>query len=326
MKTILVTGGAGYIGGFMTKRLLDEGFQVLVVDNLERGHREVVDSRADLHVGNILDKQFLNSIFSRQQIDAVIHFAGYISVGESMQHPDTYFQNNTFGSLCLLEQMRMSNVKNIIFSSTAGIYGTPEQSPIKEESNQRPESPYGESKLLVEHGLSWYQKTFGINFVSLRYFNAAGAALDGSLGENHANETHIIPNVIGAAMSNNVFHMYGSDYETQDGTCVRDYVHVLDLVEAHILSLKKLEKEVGGFYYNVGTGNGYSNKQVIEAVQTVSGKEIKIVNEPRRPGDVAVLVADNTKIKNELGFNPQYSDINSIIKTAWQWHSKPVKS
>jgi UDP-glucose 4-epimerase len=322
MKNIIVTGGAGYIGSFMTKRLLDDGYQAIVIDNLERGHRESVDSRAELHVGNILDKQFLNSVFSRQQVDGVIHFAGYISVGESMQHPDSYFQNNTFGSLCLLEQMRMSKVPSIIFSSTAGIYGNPDQTPIKEESNQRPESPYGESKLLVEHGLSWYQKTFSINFASLRYFNAAGAALDGSMGENHPNETHIIPNVIQAAKLGSEFHLFGTDYPTEDGTCVRDYIHVLDLVDAHILALKKLEKESGGFYYNVGTGKGYSNKQIIDAVRRISGKEIKTVNEPRRTGDVSILVADNTKIKAETGFNPQYSDLDTIVKTAWQWHTK----
>lgn len=322
MKNILVTGGAGYIGSFMTKRLLDEGHTVTVIDTLERGHKEAVDTRATLEVGNILDKQFLSTVFAKSQFDAVIHFAGYISVGESVEHPDEYFRNNTFGSLCLLEQMKVSDVKNIIFSSTAGIYGNPTVIPIPEDHTKQPVSPYGESKLLVEHGLSWYQKTFGINFIALRYFNASGAALDGSMGENHTIESHIIPNIIRALQENKPFTLFGDNYDTKDGSCVRDYIHVLDLVEAHLLALKKLESDGGQDYYNVGTGKGYSNREVIDAVKRISGKEIAVEVKERRDGDPATLIADNSRIKNELGFAPRYSDIDTIVTSALKWQTQ----
>lgn len=322
MKNILVTGGAGYIGSFMTKRLLDEGFSVTVIDNLERGHKDLVDERAQMEVGNLLDRQFLASIFQRQQFDAVMHFAGYIAVHESMEHPDEYFRNNTFGSFTLMEQMRIFNVKRIIFSSTAGVYGTPKQVPIPEDHPKNPESPYGESKLLVEHGLAWYKRMFDINFMALRYFNAAGAALDNSIGENHPVETHLIPNIIKSIQLKQPFILYGKDYSTEDGTCVRDYIHVIDLVEAHLLALKKLESTPGEFYYNVGTGKGYSNLQVVEAVKRISGKDVQVNIEKRRLGDPEKLVADNHRIVQELGFSPKYSDLDTIISTAWKWHTK----
>lgn len=323
MKHILVTGGAGYIGSFMTKRLLDDGYSVTVLDSLDRGNKDVVDSRANLQVGNILDKQFLNAVFQQKTIDAVFHFAGYISVGESMAHPDEYFRNNTLGTLCLLDQMRVSDVKKFIFSSTAAVYGNPQIIPIPEDHPKHPENPYGESKLLVEHGLSWYQSVFGLNYVVLRYFNAAGAALDGSMGEQHSSETHIVPNVISAVRTGKPFHLFGDDYDTTDGTCVRDYVHVLDLAEAHMLALHKLEKETtSGLVYNVGTGKGYTNKELIAEVEKVSGMEIQVVIEQRRPGDAAILVADNSKIKADLGFEPKYSDLETIVTSAWKWHTK----
>jgi UDP-glucose 4-epimerase len=322
MKKILVTGGAGYIGSFMTKRLLDEGYEVTVLDNLERGRKETIDPRADLAIGNLLNTEFLANVFKNSRFDNVIHFAAFIAVSESMNNPGIYFQNNVMGSLNLLENMRQSNVKNIIFSSTAAVYGNPQRIPIPEDHPLVPESVYGESKLIVEKLLSWYYKTKGINSVALRYFNASGAAIDGSMGEKHPEETHLIPNVIAAAMHNTEFKLFGDDYPTEDGTCVRDYIHVLDLVEAHLLAMKKMESQSGSFVYNVATGTGYSNKQVVDAVKKVSGKNISIVNEPRRSGDPAVLVADNKKIKQELGFSPKHSDLETIIKTAWMWHTK----
>ncbi len=321
MKNILVTGGAGYIGSFMTRRLIDEGFGVTVVDNLERGHKEVVDNRAKFKIGDLMDPAFMNDVFSSEDFDGVIHFAGLISVGESVGKPDEYFRINTVGSLLLLEQMRMKKVNKIIFSSTAGIYGNPTKIPIPEDHPKNPESPYGMSKLLVENGLSWYSNSFGINSVSLRYFNAAGASLDGSIGENHKFETHIIPNIIYSILHNKEFTLFGEDYSTTDGTCIRDYIHVLDLVEAHLSALKKVESENGSFAYNVGTGIGYSNKEVISSVEKITGKKVNLSIKPKRKGDAEVLIADNSKIKKELNFSPKYSDLSNIIETAWKWHS-----
>lgn len=322
MKNILVTGGAGYIGSFMVKRLLDGGFSVTVIDSLERGNKDAVDRRANLQIGNLLDMSFIKNVFGKLQFDAVFHFAGYIAVGESMTVPDEYFKNNTFASFILLEQIRQHNVKNIIFSSSAGVYGNPQKIPIPEDHPKNPESPYGESKLLVENGLDWYHRVFGINAVSLRYFNAAGAALDGSLGEQHSIETHLIPNLMKSLLSGTQFTLFGDDYTTTDGTCVRDYIHVLDLVEAHLLTLKKLQNTSGNFVYNVGTGRGFTNKQVISMAERVANKKIDLVIKPRRPGDATILVADNNKIKHELGFSPKFSDLRIIVESAWKWHSK----
>ncbi|RJQ37748.1 UDP-glucose 4-epimerase GalE [Candidatus Microgenomates bacterium] len=321
---ILVNGGAGYIGSFMVRRLLDDGYEVLVADSLERGHESFLDSRSKFIKGNLLDKSFVKDLFSNNQINGVIHFAGYISMAESVENPSIYFENNVFAVLNVLEEMGKNNVKNLIFSSTAGVYGNPIKVPITEEHPKSPTNPYGESKLMVEKILSWF-KPLGINYVCLRYFNAAGASLDGLKGEDHSPETHIIPNAIASAINNAGFALYGDDYNTKDGTCVRDYVHVLDLVEAHILALKKLEKEEGGFSYNVGTGNGYSNKEVVEMVKRISGIDFKVNINNRRPGDAEVLVADVSKIKQELGFNPKYSDLETIVKTAWLWHSRNSK-
>jgi len=322
---VLVAGGAGYIGSIMTKRLLDDGYRVVVVDSLERGEKEAVDKRADFKKGNLLDKQFVSTLFSREKFDTVIHFAGYISMEESMKKPGIYFENNVLGIINVLEQMKKQDRKNFIFSSTAGIYGDPIQTPIPEDHPKNPTNPYGESKLMVERILSWYQEIHDINFISLRYFNAAGAAVDASRGEHHIPETHIIPNAIFAALHNEEFTLYGDNYETPDGTCIRDYIHVVDLVKAHVLVLKKLQVDKGGFYYNVGTGNGYSNKEVISMVEKVSQTSIKLKIEKRRHGDASVLIADPTRIKHELGFAPEYSDLETIVKTAWEWHKKNSK-
>lgn len=319
---ILVTGGAGYIGSFMVKRLLEEDFHVVVVDNLKRGNKEVVDSRASLLEGDILDKNFIGNVFRDHKFDSVIHFAGYISMKESMENPALYFENNTLGALNILEEMRKNNVEKFIFSSTAGVYGNPLETPIPESHQTIPTNPYGESKLMIEKILSWYGKIYGINYVALRYFNAAGAALNGEMGENHEPETHIIPNAIKAALNDSEFILYGDDYDTRDGTCIRDYIHVIDLIEAHILAIEKLEKEKGGFVYNVGTGKGISNKEVLDMIKKISGINFKIKISDKRPGDADVLVADQSNIKEELNFSPQYSDLETIIKTAWNWHKK----
>lgn len=322
---ILVTGGAGYIASFMTRALFDAQHEVIILDSLERGHKNLLDSRARFYRGNILDKTFLDSVFTSVKIDAVIHFAAYISMGESMKNPFMYFENNTYGTLNLLNVMQRHGVSKIIFSSTAGVYGNPVKLPIPEDHPKNPENPYGESKLMTEKILSWYQKIYGISFSALRYFNAAGAALDGSLGERHNPETHLIPNAIQAALTNSEFLLFGNDYKTPDGTCVRDYVHVFDLVQAHLLALEELNNNSGAYYYNIGTGKGYSNKEILDMVKKVSRVDFLISVKPRRSGDADELVADVTRIQSELGFKPKYSDLETIIKTAWDWHKKVIK-
>jgi len=317
---ILVTGGAGYIGSFMTKSLLDGGNQVVVLDSLERGDTHVVDTRAKLVVGDLLDKQMVRDVLSSQRFDGVIHFAGFISMGESMENPDLYFQKNTVSSLNLIEAMVQTKTNNLIFSSTAGVYGNPEQIPIMEDSPKQPQNPYGESKLMVEHMLSWFGKIHRFSYACLRYFNACGAALDGKMGENHHPETHLLPSIMKAILTNKPFTLYGNDYHTMDGTCVRDYIHVLDLVQAHTLALQKLSTDAGAYTYNVGTGKGYSNKQVMQMIEKITGKTIAVVNGSRRPGDADELVADVSRIQKELGFQTKYSDLETIVKTAWEWH------
>ncbi len=320
MKT-LVTGGAGYIGGFMTKRLLEEGHEVVVVDSLERGHKDSLDSRAKLIIGDLCEKNFVESLFENTTYDGVIHFAGYISMAESMENPYIYFHNNVLASLHLVETMVASGSNNFIFSSTAGVYGNPVKIPIPEDHPKNPENPYGESKYMVEKILSWYAKVKGLHYVALRYFNASGAALDGSMGEKHSPETHIIPNVIYAALQNTPFRLFGTDYKTPDGTCIRDYIHVLDLVEAHVLALEKIQRDSGGYVYNVGTGKGHSNREIIEMVKSISGIAFTVEDMTRRPGDADSLVADASKIQQELGFKPKYSDLKTIVESAWKWHT-----
>lgn len=318
----LVIGGAGYIGSFMTKRLLVERQEVVVLDSLERGHKEVVDKKARLIIGDIKNKPFLEKVFVEEKFDSILHFAGYISVEESTREPDKYFANNVQGTRNVLDAMVTSGTNKIIFSSSAAVYGNPTTIPIPEDHTKNPTSPYGENKLQVEELLSKYQKENGINFVALRYFNACGAALDGASGEDHKPETHIIPNTIRAAIENKPFTLFGTDYKTPDGTCVRDYIHVLDLVDAHVLALEKLQAYNGGNFYNVGTGVGHSNKEIVEMLKKISGKDFPVSYAERRLGDSDILVADPTRIKNDLGFSPQHSDLETIIKTAWSWHSQ----
>lgn len=322
---VLVTGGAGYIGSFMVKKLLDEGHIVVVADSLERGHKEKIDQRASFMQGNLLDVQFVNSLFS-QQYDAVMHFAAYIAVGESMQNPGVYFQNNVTTTVALLDAMQKAGTKHFIFSSTGTVYGTPEKLPLPEDHRKNPENPYAESKLMVERILHWYYEIYGIGYAVLRYFNAAGGALDGSMGETHSPETHLIPRAIYAALTDSEFSLFGTDYTTRDGTAIRDYIHVLDLIEAHIISLQKLQEQNGEYIYNVGTGHGSTNKEVIDMVRKVAGRDFPIVSKDRREGDVAEAVADISKIQSELHFSPQYSDLETIVKSAWKWHKSQVNS
>lgn len=319
---ILVTGGAGYIGSFMTRKLLEKGYEVVVLDTLERGQKSVVPQEAIFVQGSVGNKEVLEQLFTEHTLDGVIHFAAYISMKESMHNPYIYFDDNTHNALILLDVMQKHNIKNIIFSSTAGVYGNPTQIPIPEDHPKNPTNPYGESKLMFEKVLNWYKQIFGLNFTVLRYFNACGASLDGEYGEAHNPETHIIPCAISAVLEGRPFELFGTDYSTVDGTCVRDYIHVLDLVEAHVLALERIMRDGGGYTYNVGTGKGYSNKQVIEAIKQISGKDIEIQQKERRPGDASELVADVTNIKRDLNFNPQYSDLNTIVSSAWKWHNK----
>lgn len=318
----LVTGGAGYIGSFMVKKLLDENHEVVVVDSLERGYKDVVPSEALFIQGNLADQVFITKVLGDHEFDGVFHFAAYISVAESSELPGMYFTNNLFSTLNLLEAMRQTGTRALVFSSTAAVYGNPQQIPIPESHQKSPESPYGESKLMVEQALKWYYKSHHIRFAALRYFNACGAALDGSMGEKHEPETHIIPNAIKAAITGSEFNLFGDDYPTKDGTCVRDYIHVLDLADSHILAMKRLHDQDGFLQMNVGTGNGYSNKEIVTEVEKVSGKKINVKINSRRAGDPSELVADPTQINKVLGFTPTYSDLSTIISSAWKWHTR----
>lgn len=318
---ILVTGGAGYIGSITVKELLKKGYEVVVYDNLVYGHKEAVS--CPLIIGDLLDRDFLNKSLESEKFDGVIHFAAYTLAGESMQDPYKYFQNNILGGLNLLEFMRSKNIGNIIFSSTCAIYGNPKTFPVDENSEKKPESVYGESKLIFEKILSWYDNIYNIKHINLRYFNAAGASLDGDLGESHNPETHIIPVAIKVALGQvRQFELYGNDYDTQDGTCIRDYIHVEDLANGHILALERLSKTRQSDSFNLGTGKGYSNKEILEMVKKVSGVNFPIVVKERRFGDPPIIYANNQKVIQELEFNYRNSDLETIVKSAWEWHKK----
>ena len=318
---ILITGGAGYIGSHTAKLLQSVGHDVMVFDNLSTGYSNAVN--CPLVIGDLGDKKLLDKIFSDNDISTVIHFANSIIVEESVLYPNKYFENNVNNGRNLLDVMVAHKVNKMIYSSSAAIYGEPHYVPIDEDHPKKPVNPYGETKLMFEKILRWYSEAFGLSSVSLRYFNASGASIDDSLGENHPVETHLIPRIFRVATKEEEFlKVFGNDYPTPDGTCLRDYIHVEDLAAAHLLSLKKLESDVGLFNYNVGTGNGISVGQVVNACMEATKKMIPIEYSPRRLGDPAVLVADADKIKSELGFMAQYSDIDTIIKTAWVWHQK----
>lgn len=308
---VLVTGGSGYIGGVTIKQLEAQGWETVNFD-LKQGQ-------------DLQNKADLKKVFEDKEIKAVIHFAGFISMGESMERPYKYFVNNVFGSLNLFEAMVEAGVDKLIFSSSAGVYGNPERVPIKEEDQKNPTNPYGESKLMVEKLLAWYDRVHKVRSISLRYFNAAGATLDGKMGENHEPETHLIPNLIKAVLKKESFTLFGNDYPTDDGTCVRDYIHVVDLAQAHLLALKALMDGHQSDVYNAGTGKGYSNQEVINMVEKVSSQKVNVKVEPRRPGDADKLIADSTKLQQQLNWQAKHSDLETIITTAWKWHQHLLK-
>jgi len=318
---VLVCGGAGYIGSHMVAHLLENGNEVVVLDNFQKGHRDSLLG-GKLYEGDLRDRNILDKVFTENKIDAVIDFAADSLVGESVKEPLKYFDNNVGSVISLLNAMRDYNVKYIVFSSTAATYGEPENLPIQEGDRTFPTNPYGESKLTVEKILKWCDNAYGIKYTALRYFNAAGAHFSGKIGEDHRPETHLIPIILQVALGQREKIMvFGDDYNTEDGTCVRDYVHVSDLASAHLLALLRLQKGEESRIFNLGNGKGFSNKQVIQAVREVTGKEIKAEMAPRRAGDPATLIASSEKAVEELGWRPKYDSLNSIIKSAWLWHS-----
>lgn len=317
---ILVCGGAGYIGSHMVAELLENGEEVVVLDNLEKGHTEALLG-GKLYIGDLRDRSILDKVFTENKIDAVIDFAAYSLVGESMIEPLKYFNNNVGGTISLLEAMRDYNVKYIVFSSTAATYGEPDVVPIGEDSKTIPTNAYGESKLLVEKILRWCDHAYGIKYTTLRYFNAAGAHISGKIGEDHSPESHLIPIILDVALGNrDKIMMYGDDYDTKDGTCIRDYIHVSDLASAHSLALKRLRNGGESRIYNLGNGTGFSVKEVVEIARKVTGHPIPAEVTARRAGDPAILIASSKKAIEELGWTPKFNTIDTIIETAWNWH------
>lgn len=321
---ILVLGGAGYIGSHMVDRLIEKGDEeVVVVDNLVTGHRRAVHKKARFYEGDIADKDFMRKVFSENpEIDAIIHFAAFSLVAESVAEPLKYFDNNTAGMISLLEVMREFDVKKIVFSSTAATYGIPEEVPILETTPQNPINPYGESKLMMETIMKWTDQAYGIKFVALRYFNVAGAKPDGSIGEDHGPETHLLPIVLQVAQGKrDKLMIFGDDYQTPDGTNVRDYVHPFDLADAHLLAVDYLRSGKPSTAFNLGSSTGFSNLQIVEAARRVTGAAIPMEIAERRPGDPDTLVASSQKAREVLGWKPVFDDIDKIIETAWAWHS-----
>lgn len=322
MSNILVCGGAGYIGAHMAKWLASAGHRPTVYDNLCTGHRQAV-RWGELIVGDMLDAGALGRAFRSQRFDAVMHFCAFSLVGDSVKDPHAYYRNNVGGSLNLLSAMREAGVDKLVFSSTAAVYGMPEQSPIDESQPLRPINPYGWSKLMVERMLEDAASAYGLRSVSLRYFNAAGADPSGEIGESHHPESHLIPNVLKAALEDGVVNIFGDDYPTPDGTCVRDYVHINDLAAGHMLALEHMEKHPGAHRYNLGSDKGFSVKQVVEAARRITGKPIATKIGSRRVGDPPALVASSTAVRRDLGWKPAYPEVESIIETAWCWHRAP---
>ena len=317
---MLVTGGAGYIGSVVVEECIKAGHKTLVFDNLVKGHREAVHPDATFVEGDLHDTALLRSAFEENSTEAVIHMAAYSLVGESVTEPAKYYENNVVAGLSLLKAMREANVRKIVFSSTAAVFGEPEKQPIEEGDRNDPTNPYGESKLAFERALRWYERAYGIRYASLRYFNAAGAS--DRFGESHDPETHLIPLVLKAAAGElPEITVFGDDYPTRDGTCVRDYIHVIDLARAHLLSLGILDERSAIFNLGCG-GDGYTVKEVIETARKVTGCEIPARVVPRRPGDPAVLIASSDKIRKELGWEPEFQDLNVIIESAWKWMNR----
>lgn len=318
---ILVCGGAGYIGSHVVKALLKQGEKVVVMDNLITGHVDAVDERAELLLGDLRDEKFLNHAFEKYSIEGVIDFAAFSLVGESVEEPLKYFENNFYGTLCLLKAMQKYKIKNIVFSSTAATYGEPDNMPILETNTTFPTNPYGESKLCVEKMLKWCDQAYGIKYTVLRYFNVAGAHESGEIGEAHTTETHLIPIILQVALGEREkIGIYGDDYPTQDGTCIRDYIHVMDLADAHILALNRLKQGEESNIYNLGNGEGFSVKEVIEVCRKVTGHPIPAEVSPRRAGDPARLIASSEKAMHDLKWKPQYHTLEKIIESAWKWH------
>lgn len=317
---VLVTGGAGYIGSHTAAELLDAGEKVIILDNLQKGHRGAITGGEFLK-GDLRDDGFLDAVFGKNDIEAVIHFAADSLVGESVTDPLKYYNNNMASTLKLLTKMKEYGVKKIVFSSTAATYGEPESIPILESDRTLPTNPYGETKLSVEKALKWVDNAYGIKYVSLRYFNAAGAHISGRIGEDHKPESHLIPIVLQAALGKReAIQIFGGDYDTPDGSCIRDYIHVTDLAQAHVLALEKLRNGGDSGIYNLGNGKGFSVREIIRLARKVTGVEIKEALAPRRPGDPAVLVASSEKIRMELKWFPKYGEPETIIETAWKWH------
>jgi len=319
-KKILVTGGAGYIGSFIVRELKKEGYDVIIVDNLLHGHKKAVVGFEIHKIDLVEEKDKLNKLFKEKKFTGAIHMASYIQVDESVRDPNKYYRNNLIGAMNLLDVMLENKVDKLIFSSTAAVYGSPEKLPIKESSPKRPENPYGETKLVIENVLQWFDKAYDFRSVSIRYFNAAGAALDGSIGADHPKISHIIPIMMRAALEGKEFTIFGDDYDTPDKTCVRDYVHVLDLAKAHTAAMDYLIKGGKTNQYNAGTGVGFSNKQIVEMVKKIAG-DFKVKMGPRRPGDADILYASTGKIKKDLGWSSKYN-LEDIIKSAYKWHKK----
>ena len=320
-QSILVSGGAGYIGSHTVQALIARGWPVVVLDSLVTGHRQAVAPGAVFYEGDISNQELVGRIVREHKIDAVIHFAARSLVGESMQRPDLYFIENTAKTNLFLSTLLQQGVEKVVFSSTAAVYGLPEQVPIPEQSRTQPINPYGASKIMIEQSLSWLGQAYGLRWIALRYFNAAGAALDGGIGEDHAPETHLIPLILQTALGRReAVSIFGTDYPTPDGTCIRDYIHVLDLAEAHILALEALDKGIESGAYNVGTGRGYSVKEVIETAKKVTGVDFQVQDAPRRSGDPDILVARVDRIKELLSWQAKYSDLETIIASAWAWH------
>lgn len=322
-SNVLVCGGAGYIGSHMVRALVEHGYVPIIFDNLSTGHAESVGD-VDLVRGDLLDRQALRRLFAEHSFDAVMHFSAKSLVGESMTDPGIYFVNNVVGTINLLEAMREAGVSRLVFSSSAAVFGNPLTARIAEDHPRQPVNPYGRSKLMIEQALRDYANAYGMRSVSLRYFNAAGADEAGDIGESHKPETHLIPNVLRAALGTGPeLKIFGDDYDTPDGTCVRDYIHVADLCDAHLRALSYMQLKPGAHAFNLGNGNGFSVKQVVEAAWRVTGRDVPHSMAPRRPGDPTWLVADSTLAGRELGWKPSFTDIDAIIDSAWRWHQKP---
>src|SRR3954470_10345919 len=319
---VLVVGGAGYIGSHCVKQLVAAGHEAVVVDNLVYGHRAAVAPSIKLHDINLGDPAAIDRVLAAEKPGAVMHFAAFAYVGESVTNPLKYYQNNVAATLTMLEAMQRHGIRKFVFSSTCATYGIPEKMPITEDSTQKPINPYGQTKLDVENMLKALAPAIGLSFAAFRYFNAAGAAEDGSIGEDHSPETHLIPVAIDVATGKRPhLELFGTDYPTPDGTCLRDYVHVDDLSRAHIAVFDKLAASGAQLFYNLGTGTPTSNRAVIRAVEKATGKKVKVLESPRRPGDPPALYADSTKAQRELGWKVKFPDIDSIVTTAWKWHS-----